>query len=250
MKIISMLNIKGGVGKTVSTVNLGLCIAETGKKVLIIDLDPQANATQYLNKYNPELKSSYDVLMGNVDGEVIVQTEYENLSIVPSNIQLIMAESEILSDTRKARETRLKKFINGLSGYDYVLIDCPPSLGMLSTNALVASTDVMVPIKIDKFALDGFEYLIETICEIKEEFNPELKVLGAFVTMDKATTVNKNIKEELNEALGKDFFSSSIRENVAITKSTFAQIPVVVQSKKSNSAKDYRKLCEEVLSKC
>lgn len=250
MKIIAMLNIKGGVAKTVSTVNVAVCMAKRGHKTLIIDLDPQANATKYLNKYEPKKPSSYNVLMGTREN-VVVDTEYENLQMVPSNIDLIMAEPEILSDTRKARETRLRKFINNLKcEYDFIFIDCPPSLGMLSENALSAATDVMIPIKIDKFALDGFEYLVETISEIKDEFNPDLNILGAFVTMDKATTVNRDIKKDLKDALNDVFFDCSIRENVAVTKSTFKQVPVVINNPKSNAAKDYEKLSEEILRKC
>ena len=171
MKVVSFINIKGGVAKTTSCVNVAAQLGREGKKILIIDMDPQSNATKYLDMYNPDLKGTYEILNGE---DVPVQiSAYDNVWLIPANINLIMSESEILSDMKRARETRIKKWIESKdsSTFDYVLIDCPPSLGMLSVNALVASDYVIVPLKIDKFALDGFEYLISSIQGIKEEFN-------------------------------------------------------------------------------
>lgn len=247
MKIISMLNIKGGVAKTVSTVNIAAEIGTLGYEVLVIDLDPQSNATKYLNMYSPNEESVYELLKGE-NFNYIKDTEFKGVSIVPANIKLIMSEAEILADTKKARETRLNKYLKKLDKtFDYVIIDCPPSLGMLTTNALAASDYVLVPIKIDKFALDGFEYLISSIEEVKEEFNSRLELLGAFVTMDKATKVNREIKEELEEALGSRFFKQSIRENAEVVKSTFKSKPLMYFNKNAVATKNYKLLVEELI---
>lgn len=250
MKVISIVNIKGGVGKTVSTVNIAACLSQMEKKVLIVDADPQGNATQYLKAYDPKGLSTYDVLMDkdttlSYAGRI---TEIKNICIIPANIKLILCENEILNDTRRSRETRLVKALGNLEEqYDFVIIDCPPSLGIITTNALVASDYVLVPVKIDKFALDGFSYLIDTIDEIKEEFNPDLELMGAFITMDKRTAINRDVKEELKNALGKKFLNTCIRENVRLVQSTFEQLPVVLFDKNASSSKDYIALTEEVL---
>lgn len=248
-KVISFLNIKGGVAKTTSCVNIGAELGRLGSKVLIIDVDPQSNATKYLNMYNPSVKGSYELILGE---DIPIQgTKYENLWIVPGNINLIMSEAEILSDTKRARETRIKKWLDSKreDSFDYILIDCPPSLGMLSINALVASDYVIVPLKIDKFALDGFEYLMSSIQGVKEEFNDKLKMLGILITMDRATTINREIKEELRKELGNMLFKQSIRDNVAVVKSTFNSTPVIYFNQKSNASKDYKSFVEE-MEKC
>lgn len=245
MKVVSVINIKGGVAKTTSTVNIAALLASKLNKVLIVDLDPQANATKYLNMYSGSNKGTYEALRGE---EVQPLKTSFKVDLLPSNIRLILSESEILSDTRKSRENRMKKWINKQQ-YDYVFIDCPPSLGTLTTNALVASDYVLVPLKIDKFALDGFEYLLNSIEEIKEEFNEKLKLLGVFVTMDKHTKINKEIKEELASALGDKFFNQTIRENVDVIKSTFYNAPVVISRPKANASKDYIELVKEIESK-
>lgn len=246
MKIISFLNIKGGVGKTISTVNIAAELGKEGKKVLVIDLDPQSNTTKYLNMYNSDAKGSYEVLSGEDVGIQI--TQYDGVWLISGNIKLIMSEAEILADTKKARETRLRKWINNKpqDTFDYVLIDCPPSLGMLSTNALTASDYVLVPLKIDAFSLDGFEYLLNSIDSVKEEFNERLELLGVFVTMDRSTKINRELKEELKEELGDYLFNQSIRENIDVIKSTFESTPVVYLNKRANASKDYKALVEEL----
>ena len=246
MKVVSFINIKGGVAKTTSCVNVAAQLGREGKKILIIDMDPQSNATKYLDMYNPDLKGTYEILNGE---DVPVQiSAYDNVWLIPANINLIMSESEILSDMKRARETRIKKWIESKdsSTFDYVLIDCPPSLGMLSVNALVASDYVIVPLKIDKFALDGFEYLISSIQGIKEEFNSKLKVAGILITMDKSTKINREIKAELKQELGELIFKQTIRDNVDVIKSTFEAKPVVYLKKNANASKDYIKFVEEL----
>ncbi|MDU4658727.1 MAG: ParA family protein [Clostridium butyricum] len=237
MKIISFLNIKGGVAKTTSCVNVAAQLGREGKNVLIIDMDPQSNATKYLHMYNPNLKGTYEILNGE---DVAVQgTVFDNVWLIPANISLIMSESE---------ETRIKKWLQSknTNTFDYVLIDCPPSLGMLSINALVASDYVIVPLKIDKFSLDGFEYLMSSIQEVKEEFNSNLNVLGILITMDKATRINKEIKGELKEELGDLMFKQTIRDNVDVIKSTFESKPIIYMNKNANASKDYIKFVEEM----
>lgn len=246
MKIISFLNIKGGVAKTTSCVNVAAQLGKEGKKVLIIDMDPQSNATKYLNMYDSKIKGSYEVLNGEDIG--IQVTKYDGVYLVPANINLIMSEGEILADTKKSRETRLKKWLSSKKDntFDYILIDCPPSLGMLSINALVASNYVIVPLKIDKFALDGFEYLMSSIEGVREEFNSNLNMLGILITMDRATKINKEIKQELKNELGDMLFNQTIRDNVDVIKSTFESTPVVYLNSRANASKDYKKFVEEM----
>lgn len=246
MKIISFLNIKGGVAKTTSCVNVAAQLGKEGKKVLIIDMDPQSNATKYVNMYDSHIKGTYEVLNGEDVGIQI--TKYDNVWLVPANINLIMSESEILADTKRSRETRLKKWIYSKpqDTFDYIFIDCPPSLGMLSINALVASDYVIVPLKIDKFALDGFEYLMSSIEGVKEEFNESLKLLGILITMDRATKINREIKQELKDELGDILFKQTIRDNVDVIKSTFNSTPVVYFNSRANASKDYKRFVEEM----
>lgn len=249
MKKISILNIKGGVAKTTSTINLAAILADEGNKVLVVDIDAQSNSTMSFKAYDIDNLSVSDVLL-NKDIEikdVIKETEYENIDILPSNISLAFAEKKILLDVTRNQQNRLKRVLEQVKDkYDYCIIDCPPSLNMITINALVASDEVVVPIKIDKFALDGLEYLLESIEEIKEEFNPRLQFKGCFVTMDTATVVNKEIKKALKEVLKDKLFDTTIRQNISVTESTFEQMPVIHYKKNSNASKDYKSLAKEV----
>ena len=249
MKTISVLNIKGGVAKTTSTVNLAAILASEGNKVLVVDVDAQSNSTIAFKNYDIDELSVSDVLLHKEMNifDVIKETEYENIEILPANISLAFTEKKILLDVTRNQQNRLKKVLDQVEDkYDYCIIDCPPSLNMITINALVASDEVIVPIKIDKFALDGLEYLLESIEEIKEEFNPNLIFKGCFVTMDSATTVNKEIKKALKSILKDKLFDSSIRQNISVVESTFEQVPVVMYKKNSNASKDYRSLAREV----
>lgn len=166
MKKVSIFNIKGGVAKTTSTANLGACLSQEGKKVLLVDLDPQSNLTKLFKAYSMDDLTVSDVLLDkHLDiHKVIKKTGFENIDILPANINLTFADRNILIDNTRSQQNRLSKALKNLNNeYDYCLIDCPPSLNMITTNALCASDEVFVPIKIDKFALDGFEYLLESI---------------------------------------------------------------------------------------
>lgn len=248
MKKLSIFNIKGGVAKTTSTANLGAVLAQEGKKVLLIDLDPQSNLTKLFKSYSMEDKSVSDVLLDkDLDiKEVIKSTDFENIDIIPSNLTLAFAERKILLDVSRSQQNRLMKALSKINEYDYCLIDCPPALNMITINALCTSDDVIVPIKIDKFALDGLEYLLESIDQIKEEFNPNLNFKGCFVTMDNATTVNREIKEILKKLLGDKMFKTTIKNNIKVVESTFNECPVVFNYKKARASVNYKDLCKEV----
>lgn len=248
MKKVSIFNIKGGVAKTTSTANLGACLAQEGKRVLLIDLDPQSNLTKLFKSYNINDLSISDLLIDkNLDASTVIKvTDFKNIDIIPSNVALAFTEKKILLDVNRSQQNRLRKVLAKVEGYDYCLLDCPPSLNMITVNALVSSDEVFVPIKIDKFALDGLEYLLESIDEIKEEFNPNLNFKGCFITMDNATTVNNVIKQTLKDLLGDKFFKTTIKQNVKVIESTFEECPVVFSSKKARASINYKELCKEV----
>lgn len=249
MKKVSIMNIKGGVAKTTSTANLGACLSQKGYKVLLVDIDPQSNLSKLFKTYSMEDLSVSDVLLDkNLDiHTVIKKTDFENIDILPSNINLTFTERNILVDNTRSQQNRLFKALSKVNEeYDYCLIDCPPSLNMITVNALCASDEVFVPIKIDKFALDGLEYLLESIEDIKDEFNPNLNFKGCFITMDSATTVNRLIKQELKNLLGDKLFNTTIKQNVKVIESTFEECPVVFSNKKARASINYKELCKEV----
>ena len=249
MKKVSIFNIKGGVAKTTSTANLGACLSQQGKKVLLVDLDSQSNLTKLFNTYSIEDLSISDVLLDkNLDiHKAIKRTDFENLDIISANINLTFTERNILLDETRSQQDRLVIALSQINDeYDYCLIDCPPSLNIITVNALCVSDEVFVPIKIDKFALDGLEYLLDRISEIKENFNSNLNFKGCFITMDTATTVNKVIKQELKKLLGDKMFDTTIKQNVKVIESTFDECPVVFSNKKARASINYRDLCKEV----
>ena len=249
MKKVSIFNIKGGVAKTTSTANLGACLSQQGKKVLLVDLDSQSNLTKLFKTYSIEDLSISDVLLDkNLDiHKAIKRTDFENLDIISANINLTFTERNILLDETRSQQDRLVIALSQINDeYDYCLIDCPPSLNIITVNALCVSDEVFVPIKIDKFALDGLEYLLDRISEIKENFNSNLNFKGCFITMDTATTVNKVIKQELKKLLGDKMFDTTIKQNVKVIESTFDECPVVFGNKKARASINYRDLCKEV----
>ncbi len=249
MKKISILNIKGGVGKTTSTINLAATLAEEGKRVLVVDIDPQSNSTMAFRVYDIDDLTVSDALLNKeIDVKNIIKhTDFNNIDVLPSNISLAFAEKKILLDVTRNQQNRLKKTLESVEDeYDYCIIDCPPSLNMITINALVASDEVIVPIKIDKFALDGLGYLLDSIDEIRDEFNEKLVFSGCFITMDTSTTVNKEIKKALKDLLGDKIFNSSVRQNVSVVESTFEQKPLIHYKPKSNANRDYVNLAKEV----
>lgn len=254
MKKISIFNIKGGVGKTVSTINIAAILAEKGYKVLVVDIDSQSSSTITFEAYDPEGLTVGDLLITDKieTQDVIKKTSIENIDILPCNFNLAYTEREILLDMSKSVQHRLsnvlKRVENSNSNYDYCIIDCPPALGTLSTNALVACDEVLIPIKIDKYAYDGIGRLLEEIENIQKEFNSDLKFRGCFITMDNNTSINSLIKETLDENLGSKLLKSSIRQNVSVVEATFRNMSVIEHKRNSHASKDYRALVKEVFN--
>jgi len=248
-KVISFLNIKGGVAKTTSCVNIGASLAMNGYSVLIVDIDKQVNATKYLNRFSPDSSSLYDVLVGDMDiNDIITTTDIPNLWIAPGNIKLSLFTQDTNNVKSLSEGVLSDKLIN--ADFDYILIDCPPSLDILVTNALVASSDVLVPIKIDFFSIDGFSNLVNHIQEIRNEYNHNLQFSGAFITLDRRkTVVSRQVKELLKGNLGDKLFDTTIRESMPVLASTFNQTPVVKYDRRCNATMDYENLSLEIIKK-
>lgn len=245
MKVISFFNNKGGVGKTTSAVNVAAELGQRGNKVLLIDLDPQSNATSYIGGHYPPSKGSYELLKG--EDVSISLTAYTNLWLIPASIKLISLEEELEKDNSSNYILHNYLQIKEASFFDYVILDCPPSLGLITINALVASCFVLIPVKVGKFDLDGFETLFNTVNVVKEEFNPFIDVLGVFVTMDRNINFYRKIKEELAGELKDLFFKQAISLSAPVARSTFEQKPLIYLAKNSKASKEYRTFVEELL---
>jgi len=244
--IISIVNGKGGAGKTASSINLSAGLTLEGYKVLLIDLDKQGNTTKHFKLYNPKKPSIVDVMIDGVNPrEVIRHTEVKNLDLLPSVYELEDVPDKILLDLSKSREKRLKEIQN--LDYDFIIIDCPPDLGIITINALCVSDYVMVPMIADMWSLEGFDKITKKIDIVRDNYNSKLKLLGVFVTMDKNTSVNKQIKESLKQQFKDKFFNTSIRQAEALKKSTFNFMPVIISDPKSTVSIDYKNLVLEVI---
>ena len=257
MKTISVINLKGGVGKTISAINIAHVLAIVhGKQVLLLDNDKQGNVSKFFGLYSYERPTIADVLTikGYEIGQAIVPWA-ENppgktgLEILPANMNLLNANKEILLDVSRPQQTRLKKALDTVAHrYDYCIIDNAPDINMSVINALVASDDVLVPIKVDKFAFDGLQQLAEQIADIKE-FNPSLRLAGCFVTMETRNNVSTQGVKWLEDETEYPVFKTKIRKTVKVDETTFCGKPLLEYAKNSTAAKDYIKLVEEYLEK-
>ena len=248
-KVIAILNQKGGVGKTTSTINLAAAIAKSGKTVLVIDLDPQANATSGLAVDKTALQSSiYNVLVAGVSSsDVIVPTHIEGLMLLPATTTLAAAEQELVSVL--SRESVLKNAITTLS-YDYILIDCPPSLGLLSINALVASDSVLIPVQSEFYALEGLGLLMQTIQRVQAGLNPQLTLHGVVMTMvDTRNALSGQVVDEVKKHFGEYVFSTQIPRNVRLAESPSFGKTIFEHDKWSKGARAYKSLAKEVLAR-
>jgi len=245
--IITVANQKGGVGKTDLAVNLASSLAKNGKKVLLVDLDPQANATAYLSEKKHKKNTSHLLLKHEVKlKDIEVQTEIPNLTLAPGSPELYAAQIELLNDV--GMQFKLKKKLSAASGYDYVLIDTPPSLGLLTINALTASNHVMVPVQVNYFALDGLQKLMNTVEKLKEDLNPDIDVKGYVLTMyDKRNRLSYEIENYMRKNFGKKVFDSVIPVNVDLAIAPNRHKPIILSSKESRGAYAYMNLAKELL---
>ena len=249
-KVVAVANQKGGVGKSTTAINLGAFLALEGVRVLIIDLDPQSNATSGLGLGRRDSETDiYDCLVNEVRmDEIIVGTETERLDLAPSSLRLAGAEVELVSVL--SRESRLKKALEGTKArYDIILIDCPPSLGLLTVNALAASDEVIVPIQCEYYALEGLVLLLRTVERIKVYLNPDLRVGGILLTMhDTRTNISKQVMEEVRRQYPKETFLTVIPRNVRLSEAPSHGKPISQYDPDSRGASAYRSLAKEVIS--
>ena len=247
-KIISVANQKGGVGKTTTTVNLGTILAKKGKKVLLIDADPQGNATSGLGVEKDVEKSVYDVLVNDTEIEDVYQdTMIKNLKVCPSNINLAGAEVELVS--MMSREQRLKeKLIKVKDEFDFILIDCPPSLGLVTLNAFTASDSVLIPVQCEYFALEGLGQLLNTINLVKKHLNKNLYIEGALLTMyDIRTNLSNQVVKEVKKYFDNKVYKTVIPRNVKLSEAPSYGMPITLYDPKSKGAKSYDKFTKEFL---
>ena len=250
-RVIAIANQKGGVGKTTTSINLSACLAEAGKKVLVIDTDPQGNATSGLGIEKSELENTtYDVLINDCPvEEVILESSALNVDIIPTNINLAGAEVELVNAI--SRENILKSAIADIrDDYDYIIIDCPPSLGLLTINALTASDGIIIPIQGEYYALEGLSQLVETINIVKKKLNPDIEIIGVVLTMfDMRTQLSKQVREEVEEYFKKKVFKTVIPRNVRLAEAPSHGLAISDYDKSSKGAKAYESLAAEVLKR-
>ena len=247
-KVISVANQKGGVGKTTTTVNLATLLAKKGKKVLLIDTDPQGNATSGLGITKELELSVYDILVGDTTFEETVQeTAIKNLKVCPSNIGLAGAEVELVS--MMSREQRLKVKLDEVKEqFDYILIDCPPSLGLVTLNAFTASDTVLIPVQCEYFALEGLGQLLNTVNLVKKHLNKNLEIEGALLTMyDARTNLSNQVVKEVKKYFEDKVYKTVIPRNVRLSEAPSYGMPISVYDPKSKGAKAYEKFTKELL---
>jgi chromosome partitioning protein len=249
-KIISIANQKGGVGKTTTTVNLSAAVAKRGNKVLMIDTDPQGNATSGIGLDKENEYSVYDVLVNEVEIEkTLKQTQIKNLNICPSNINLAGAEVELVS--MMSREKRLKEQLDRIKDqFDYIFIDCPPSLGLITLNAFTASDSVLIPVQCEYFALEGLGQLMNTFNLVKKHLNKELSIEGAVLTMyDIRTNLANQVVKEVKKYFDNKVYKTVIPRNVKLSEAPSYGMPIITYDPRSKGAKAYDKLAKEFLKK-
>ncbi len=254
-KIISIINQKGGVGKTTTVINLAAGLSMKGKKILVIDLDPQGNATTGFGVSSTDSpdKTIYNVLNGKKNiSEVICKTNFENLNLIPSNVDLSGLEIETAGDNKRAfiLKEQIMAYLNDSRGsYDYVLIDCPPSLSLLTIMALVASNSLVVPLQAEFFALEGLTQLMKTIERIKSNLNPELIIKGILLTMyDKRNKLSAEVEKEAREYFKDKVYQTIVPRNVRLSEAPSHGIPVLIYDKTCPGSRSYFSFTEEFLN--
>lgn len=250
-KIISIVNQKGGVGKTTTAVNLAASLGVMGHKTLLIDIDPQGNSTSGVGINKRDVKnSSYDIIIGKSNAEeTIIKTEFKNLSLIASNIDLAAAEIEIVD--LEHRESKLKDAILPIkSNYDFILIDCPPSLGLITTNALCLSDSILVPIQCEYYALEGLSQLMNTVRRIKRQYNDRLEIEGVLLTMyDGRLNLTQQVVREVKKYFPKKVFHTVIPRGVRLSEAPSFGKPIIYFDKSSKGSDAYTALSKEIVKK-
>lgn len=250
-RVIATINQKGGVGKSTTVINLAACLGENNKKVLIVDFDPQGNSSSGFGIEKDELENDiYDVILNEVPIENVIQDTCEpKVFVVPATIQLAGAEIELVNTM--ARESVLKEALESVKDeFDYVIIDCPPSLGLLTINALIAADSLLIPIQCEYYALEGVTKLLESMNMVKKRMNPDLEIFGVVMTMfDSRTTLSKQVVDEVENFFGKKMFKTVIPRNVKIAEAPSHGMPVSMYARISKGAAAYAKLAKEVVAR-
>ena len=249
-KIVAIANQKGGVGKTTTAINLSACLAKCGKKVLLIDIDPQGNATSGLGIDKKKGNSTYSLIIDGEDAEkCIKKTKIKKLDVIPSNIELAGAEIELVSMI--AREYVLKNAIESLrEKYDYIFIDCPPSLGLITLNALSAADTVFIPIQCEFYALEGLGQLVNTINMIKKKLNPTLDIEGIVLTMfDSRRNLSMQVVDEVKKHFKNKVYPVMIPRNVRLSEAPSHGLPIIAYDSNSKGAESYTQLAHEVIKR-
>ncbi len=244
-KTIAILNQKGGVGKTTTTINVAAYLAQQGKTILIVDSDPQGNATSGLGLGQAVPHGTYQALLGQASlAQAVVSSQVDNVTVMPANTQLAAAEIELVAIAQ--RELRLKTVLQ-MATYDYVLIDCPPSLGLLTINALTAADYVLIPVQTEYYALEGLGHLLDTIQRVRGSTNPSLELLGVVLTMyDKRTSLSEQVAAEIRKHFGDKLFKAVIPRNVRLAEAPSYGRTIAEHDKWSKGARAYKALAKEI----
>lgn len=250
-RIIAIANQKGGVGKTTTAINLSACLAEVGQKVLTVDFDPQGNATSGLGFEKEYMdKTVYELLMGECQiDDCIIKDVQENLDVLPSDVNLAGAEIELLDE--EGKESLLKKELEKIEkNYDFVIVDCPPSLSLLTINALTAADTVLVPIQCEYYALEGLSQILQTVDLVKKKLNPKLELEGVVFTMyDARTNLSLEVVENVKNHLNRTIYKTIIPRNVRLAEAPSHGMPINLYDSRSTGAESYRLLAAEVISR-
>ena len=250
-RIIAVANQKGGVGKTTTAINLAACLSVKGKKVLLIDMDPQGNTTSGIGVDKSELENSiFDLMIGESSiSDCIIDNVFRDMDLIPTNVDLAAAEIELIGIERK--EYILKDEIDFIkSKYDFIIIDCPPALSMLTINAMTTANSVIVPIQCEYYALEGLSQLLHTINLVSERLNPELKIEGIVFTMyDSRTNLSVQVVENVRNNIGSNVYDSIIPRNIRLAEAPSYGLPIIQYDAKSAGAEAYMALAEEVINK-